>query len=77
MNTFDEYKNNDINDQNGLVILKQLLDIDDIESIVKLMSDYNIMYSPYFYKEANKLIVNSKFESEINSGIRGRLGIFG
>lgn len=67
----------DVDDSNMLKTIKDLLSIGDIDKIASIMTDYNSKCSSQSFKEANELIDKSKYKEEINSLIRGKLGIFG
>jgi len=68
---------NNVSDINVLETIEKLLKTGDINTIANIMTDYNSKVTEKLYKEATKLIDNSIHKEDINSLIRGKLGIFG
>ncbi len=67
----------DVNDNNILEIIKRLLSVGNVNKIADIMTDYNSKCSEEYFENANELIGKSKYKEEIESLIRGKLGIFG
>lgn len=79
--SFREFNENlnisDVSDSNCLTIIKDLLKKGDINTIARIMTDYSTKVSSDKHKEITKLIDNSIYKEQIDSLIRGMLGIFG
>jgi hypothetical protein len=79
--SFNEHQENlnisDVSDSNCITIIKDLLKNGDINTIARIWSDYNSKISPDKYKEIQKLTDNSIYKEQIDSLVRGMLGIGG
>jgi hypothetical protein len=79
--SFKEHQENlnisDVSDSNIIQIVKDLLKKGDINTIARIMTDYNSKVSSDKFKGVTKLIDNSIYKEQIDSLIRGMLGIFG
>lgn len=79
--SFNEHQENlnisDVSDSNCISMIKDLLKKGDINTIARIMTDYNTKVSSEKHKDINKLIDNSIYKEQIDSLIRGMLGIFG
>lgn len=71
-----ELKLSDVNNSNVLVTIKDLLKKGDVNTIARIMTDYNSKVTSEFFKEADKLIADSIHGEAIDTLIRGMLGIF-
>jgi len=78
---FDESEENlnisDVSDSNIIQIVKDLLKSGDINIIARIMTDYNSKVSSDKFKDVTEMIDNSIYKEQIDSLIRGMLGIFG
>lgn len=79
--TFEQHQENlnisEVSDSNIIQIVKDLLKSGDINTIARIMTDYNSKVSSDKFKDVTKLIDNSIYKEKIDSLIRSMLGIFG
>lgn len=73
----EDFNISDVSDSNCLTIIKDLLKKGDVNTIARIMSDYSTKVSSDNHKEIIKLVDNSVYKEQIDSLIRGMLGIFG
>jgi len=81
MKNFEDFNEkinlSDVNDSNVLKIIKGLLKKGDIDTIARIMTDYSTKVNAEKHKEISKICDDSIYKEQIDSLIRGMLGIFG